>query len=105
MRAYNVMDLRGYAEQIINLTQTVTSQETEIEDLRLKAAMYKAYFFQKRDLAERLCNQITENLNALTGEFDGFSYSSARAAAIYRTLEVMKVHGIISDDEYKFCIV
>ena len=58
-------------------------QEYEIENLRIKAAMYKAYFFCNSSLAEKLQKQSEENSDALVGEFDGFSYASWRANAVY----------------------
>ena len=80
-------------------------QEYEIENLRIKAAMYKAYFFRNSILAEKLQKQSEENSDALVGEFDGFSYASWRANAVYRTLEDMCNEGLLTESEYKECKV
>ena len=91
--------------ELLELNCTVQEQEIQIEDLRLKAAKYKAYFFGKSKLAETLDKQIKENFNACVGEFDGFCYASWRARAVYRTLEDMVTHGLITESEYEFCRV
>ena len=91
--------------ELLELNCTVQAQEIQIEDLRLKAANYKAYFFGKQKLAEALDKQIEENSNACVGEFDGFCYASWRARAVYRTLEDMVTHGLITESEYGFCKV
>ena len=65
--------------------------------------MYKAGFFRRSTLLSKIRDQIDENLNAVIGEFDGFSYSSIRRNAIYRTLEDMVDSGLISVEEYNFC--
>ena len=91
--------------ELLELNCTVQAQEIQIEDLRLKAAKYKAYFFGKSKLAETLDKQIEENFNACVGEFDGFCYASWRARAVYRTLEDMVTHGFITESEYGFCKV
>jgi len=91
--------------ELLELNCTVQAQEFQIEDLRLKAAKYKAYFWGKQKLAEVLDEQVEENFNACTGEFDGFCYASWRARAVFRTLEDMVTHGLISKSEYEFCKV
>jgi hypothetical protein len=91
--------------EILELNRTVESQGLFIEELRLKGAMYKALFFQKSILAEKLSHQITENYNNSVGEFDGFCFASWRARAVYRTLEDMVLQGIITKEEYEFCRV
>ena len=91
--------------ELLDLNYTVQSQELQIEDLRLKAAMYKASFFHDYKLAEILQKQIEENLNASIGEFDGFGYASWRARAVYRTLEDMVREEIITKADYNFCKV
>lgn len=77
----------------------------EVENLRIKAAMYKAYFFRNFSLAEKLQKQSEENRDALIGEFDGFSYASWRANAVYRTLEDMCDEGLLTEKEYRECKV
>lgn len=91
--------------ELLELNCTVQAQEIQIEDLRLKAAKYKAYFFRKQKLAETLEEQIEENFNACVGEFDGFCYAFWRARAVYRTLEDMFRQGLITESEYIFCKV
>ena len=66
--------------QLLETQEKLVSQEYEIENLRIKAAMYKAYFFRNSILAEKLQKQSEENRDALIGEFDGFSYASWRAS-------------------------
>ena len=101
MRKDNItMDL---GMELANLNKTVARQEIIIDELELKGAMYKAYFFGKSELVEKLRNQITENYNNRIGEFDGFCYASWRAKAVYRTLEDMYKEGIITEGEYLFC--
>ena len=78
-------------------------QLLEVENLRIKAAMYKAYFFRNFILAEKLEKQSEENRDALIGEFDGFSYASWRANAVYRTVEDMFDEGLLTENEYREC--
>lgn len=91
--------------QLLESQEKLVSQEYEIENLRIKAAMYKAYFFRNSSLAEKLRKQSEENRNALIGEFDGLSYASWRANAVYRTLEDMCDEGLFTEREYKECKV
>lgn len=83
--------------QLLEAQEKLVSQEYEIENLRVKAAMYKAYFFRNFMLAEKLQKQSEENRDALIGEFDGFSYASWRANAVYRTLENMCDEGLLTE--------
>ena len=92
-------------EELIELNNTVDAQRFLIVELKLKAAMYKAYFFGESDLAERLEKQIEENHDNVIGEYDGFCYSSERASAIHRNLRDMLRQGIITESEYQFCKV
>ncbi|MCJ7965724.1 hypothetical protein MT487_01390 [Lachnospiraceae bacterium NSJ-171] len=89
--------------QLLEAQEKLVSQEYEIENLRIKAAIYKAYFFYNSILAEKLQKQSEENRDALIGEFDGFCYASWRANAVYRTLEDMLYEGIITETEYREC--
>lgn len=91
--------------QLLESQEKLVSQEYEIENLRIKAAMYKAYFFHDFSLAEKLQKQSEENIDALIGEFDGFSYASWRANAVYRTLENMCDEGLLTKKEYRECKV
>lgn len=91
--------------ELFELNHTVHAQELLIEEYRLKAAMYKAFFFGKSKLAEILQNQIKENYDNCVGEFDGMCYASWRAKAIYRTLEDMAKQNLITKSEYEFCQV
>ena len=80
------------------------TSDYEIEKLRIKAAMYHAFFFHNSDLAKRLRDQNEENDNALIGEFDGFSYASWRRNAIFRSLEDMRIDGLLTEEEYRECM-
>ena len=91
--------------QLLEYQKELVSQEYKIENLRIKAAMYKAYFFHNSSLAEKLQKQSEENRDALIGEFDGFSYASWRANAVYRTLEDMCRKGLLTKKEYRECEV
>lgn len=91
--------------QLLEAQEKLVSQEYEVESLRIKAAMYKAYFFRNSILAEKLEKQSEENRDALIGEFDGFSYASWRANAVYRTLEDMCNEGLLTEKEYRECKV
>lgn len=91
--------------QLLESQEKLVSQEYEIENFRIKAAMYKAYFFRNSSLAEKLRKQSEENRDALIGEFDGLSYASWRANAVYRTLEDMCDEGLLTEREYKECKV
>ena len=53
--------------------------------------------------AEKLQKQSEENRDALIGEFDGFSFASWRANAVYRTLEDMCDEGLLTEKEYREC--
>ena len=96
---------RDVAIEVLNMNKTIERQEIIIDELILKAAKYKAYFYNKHELAEKLEKQIMENMNNCIGEFDGFCYASWRAKAVYRTLEDMFVEGLITAEEYRFCEV
>ena len=89
--------------QLLEAQEKLVSQEYEVENLRIKAAMYKAYFFRTSTLAEKLQKQSEENRNAFIGEFDGFSYASWRANAVYRTVEDMFDEGLLTENEYREC--
>ena len=91
--------------QLLEAQEKLVSQEYEVENLRIKAAMYKAYFFCNFSLAEKLQKQSEENRDALIVEFDGFSYASWRANAVYRTLENMCDEGLLTEKEYRECKV
>lgn len=90
-------------EELLEMNLMIDSQEKEIEVIRVKAAKWKAHFFGKRKLADKIDCQDSENLDALTGAFDGFCYCSRRANAVFRTLEDMLNDGILTKEEYGFC--
>ena len=92
-------------QDLVYLSEKVEHQEVTIEELRIKAAMYKSAFFGYHDLYEKLVKQRDENSDALIGEFDGFCYSSRRANAIFRTLEDMVDEGLITESEYNQCTI
>ena len=95
---------KEFCSELLNINKTNEHQKLVINELMLKAAKYKAYYYGKSDLAEKLENQIIENLHSCIGEFDGFSYASWRANAVYRTLDKMVDDGLITLEEHKFCI-
>lgn len=77
--------------ELIGLENTIQNQVLLIDALELKAAMYKASFYHKTDIAEKLSDQIHTNLmSQLTG-------------VGYRTLEDMYMQCILTEAEYKFC--
>lgn len=90
-------------QELVDLNRMVRKQDEEIEMLRLKAAKWKAYFFHEHELVDKLQKQIDENNDALIGEWDGFCYSSKRAWAKFRSLEMMRAEGLITDSEYRRC--
>lgn len=97
--------VREFGIELAKLSDMMDKQDLIITEYRLKAAMYKAYFFHKSELAEILEKQIEENYDYSVGEFDGFCYAAWRARAVYRTLEDMVRQGIITKTEYEFCKV
>lgn len=101
MKSINMVKELGI--ELMKLSDTIDSQELIIERYRLKTAMYKVSFFHRNDLAIKIQQQIIENNDAETGEFDGFCYASWRSNAIYRTLEDLIEQRIISKEEYNFC--
>ena len=103
MKSLNFVEELGIG--LTRLSHIIDAQELTITEYKLKAAMYKAYFFGKTKLAETLQNQIRENYDACVGEFDGMCYASWRAKAVYRTLEDMVEQGLISKSDYSFCEV
>lgn len=96
-------NVKGLVLDLLKGLEDADRYEMRLQKLRVTAAKYKALFFGKHDLSQKLCDQEKENIDACIGEFDGFSYSSARARAVFRTLEEMVDDGILSEDEYAFC--
>lgn len=94
-----------FGMELINLNRTIEQQEIIIDELELKAAEYKALFFGRDDLVEKLRKQIRENRDHCIGEFNGFCYASWRARAVYRTLVDMYRGNIITEEECSFCKV
>lgn len=95
-----------FADELLALNETVESQKVVIDDLTLKAAYYKAGFFHRYDLAEKLMHQIEENCNYCVSDsngFDGCFITSWYARAVYRTLADMYTQGLIAKEEYEFC--
>lgn len=95
--------LEELERDLVYINRKVRVQNTELVELRLKAAKYKALFYGKYDLGKRLDKQIQENLDAEVGEWDGFAYCFWRANAVYRTLENLRDERIITGEEYQFC--
>ncbi len=101
--SYRLTQSMNLGMELTELNNTVELQELLIEEYKLKAAKYKAFFYGKHDLAEKLEKQIDENCDNMIGGFDGFGYASWRAGAVYRTLEDMLECGLITESDYKFC--
>ena len=91
--------------ELVNLNKTIETQKIMIDELELKAAMYKANFFGKHRLADKLTKQIHENMDSCIGEFDGFCFASWRGNAVYRSIDDMWREGLITEDERSFCEV
>ena len=89
--------------ELVNTQRKLVCQEYEIENLRIKAAMYHALSVHDFDLTEKLREQNKENNDALIGEFDGFCYASWRRYAIFRSLEDMYADGLLTGKEYREC--
>jgi hypothetical protein len=87
----------------IKMSDTVDAKEWLNQAYRLKAAMYKAYFYGHNNLADTLRKQVSENYAHQVGDFDGYCHASQRGRAVYRTLEDMEEQGILSETEYRFC--
>lgn len=96
--------IENFLEELTITVRENKSLRIENEILRLKVAMYKAYFFGKHELADQLRDQASENRDNQIGEFDGFCYSSKRANAQFKTLEDMAAEGAITKDQYAFCV-
>lgn len=94
-----------FGMELVSLNKTVAQQEMIIDELELKASMYKANFFNKYELANKLQKQIQENYDSCVGEFDGFCFASWRTNAVYRTLDDMYREGLITEEERRFCEV
>ena len=94
-----------FGMELIDMNLTIQEQDLIIDELVLKAAMYKAHFFGNHDLADKLREQINENMNARIGDFDGFCYCSTRSRAEYRNIVDMFKDNLITKEELKFCKV
>lgn len=81
--------------ELLNLHATINQQNMRIDELGLKAAMYKAYFFHKDNLASKLDAQLSDNLKCYYG-CDWIEY---------RNLDDMLADGLITEEEYNFCKV
>lgn len=77
--------------ELIGLNRTIEEQECVIDNLELKAAMYKASFYHKTDIAEKLSDQIHTNL---------MSYMTGVG---YRNVDDMYQEYILTEAEYRFC--
>ena len=102
-----MIDRSKFIEDLENLLYELKEKEDlqiSYENIKIKKAKYKAYFYGKSELAEKLSYQVDNNYNYLVGSYDSFMYSSTRAKAKFRTLENMLEEGIITKEEYNFCI-
>lgn len=97
---------KNFIENLEDLLYELKEKEDlkiENELLKMEKAKYKAYFYGDGGLATKLSKQIEENEDYLIGA-DGYSWSSVRARARYRTLEDMLHGGIITQKEYNFSL-
>ena len=82
-----------FSLELASLNKTIVEQEMIIDGLRLQSAMYKASFFKKGSLADKLSKQIINNhLSCMGG-----------CSAVYKTLDDMLREDLITQEEYKFC--
>lgn len=93
----------NYTVKASDARRIISSLSSELENYRISAAKYKAMFYGKHDLAEKLEMQERENRDASIGEWDGFCYASWRAKAKFRTLEDMLKDGFLNEKEYEIC--
>ena len=84
--------IRENAEATLELYEDHKRAWREVDKFRLQAAKYKAYFFHKEELAEKLDRQLNANYASLCG------YSGN-----YMNLEDMYAYEIINKNEYDFC--
>lgn len=84
--------VRENAEATLELYEDLKRAWREVDKYRLEAAKYKAYFFHKEELVEKLDRQLGVNYASLCG------YSGN-----YMNLEEMYACEIITKDEYDFC--
>ena len=84
------------ANDIYMTERELDSAKNEIERLRFEAANYKAYFFHKTELVEKLDKQQRSNFNA---RHQGFCLTNDE----YLTLEDMFYDGSLNKEEYDFC--
>ena len=90
------------AYEIIRYKKQATELQIEYEELKLKAAWYKAQAFRKWDLTDKIWKQIEVNFHYSNGEFNGFCYYYAPDAR-YLDLCDMYKEGILNKQEYEFC--
>ena len=85
----------GLGNELLGLHTTINEQALRIGDLELEAAWYKALFFHKDSLADKLHKQIVDNLcNRFNADY-----------LTYRTLDDMLADSLITKEERKFCDV
>lgn len=99
MKKHLSKDLYSSESEIYNLQNLANSIQISLQErnsfremyltVMVEKAMYKAYFFNKDDLAERLRKQARMN---------------AVSYGIFKSLECMLDDGDITEDEYEFCI-
>ena len=102
-RDYNY--IRNLGRDLLKITSEMEAQDFMIAQLEIRAAEYKAHFYGRTDLAEKLNKQYQENEDYRVGDFDGFCYASWRANAKFRTLNFMLIDCLLTKEEYEFCKV
>lgn len=96
--------ISNFGQDLMDLVAVYRALQDRVEFYRLKAALYKAYFYHNNRLSKQLENQIDKNRNSKFEDgFDGFCYDSRYTNSVYRTLEGMLLDGVISNEEYEFC--
>ena len=80
---------------LLNLNYTIEFLEEENTRLALRAAKYKAYFFHKDDLVEKLETQMRKNTFRNPSGFN----------SEYRDLGDMLTDGLLTMEEYQFCVL
>ena len=84
-----------FGQTLVNIQDALEENRLLICELELKAAMYKAYFFNKTELAKKLDDQIMDNWRSCYHE----------SWITYRTLDDMLADGLITKEEHEFCKV
>ena len=85
--------------QLLEAQEKLVSQEYEIENLRIKAAIYKAYFFRNSILAEKLEKQSEENRDAYDKAKRNFESREHRELfdGVLKVCQIPSIIGILDE--------